>query len=85
MSNSSVSEADVKAAREKLDAHLREIIGWHFSPETGCQFWLDWVKKAGWDPRKEVKTFEDMTRFPHFQDEWLRDSICTTAKRKSIS
>ena len=73
MSNSSVSDADIKAAQEKLNAHLREIIEWHFSPETGCPFWLDWARKAGWDPRKEVKSIGDMTRFPHFQDEWLRD------------
>jgi phenylacetate-coenzyme A ligase PaaK-like adenylate-forming protein len=61
-------------AQEKLDAHLREIMAWHFSPETGCPFWLNWAKRAGWDPRKEVKSFADLTaRFPHFQDEWLRE------------
>src|SRR2546425_590555 len=61
-------------AQEALDSHLREIIAWHFSPETGCPFWLDWVKQAGWDPRKEIKTFQDaIEKFPHFQDEWLRD------------
>ena len=64
----------ITAAQERLDAHLREIIQWHFSPETGSPFWLDWARKAGWDPRQEVKCFADLvTRFPHFQDEWLRD------------
>lgn len=58
---------------ERLDQHLREIIAWHFSPETGCPFWLDWAAKAGWDPRREIQTFADIQRFPHFQDEWLRD------------
>ena len=62
-----------QAAQEKLDAHTREIIQWHFSPETGCPFWLDWAKKAGWNPLLEVKTFADMLKFPHFRDEWLRD------------
>src|SRR5947208_2934341 len=58
----------------ELDAHVREIIQWHFSPETGCSFWLDWAKKAGWDPRAEIKSFGDIVaKFPHFQDEWLRD------------
>ncbi|MCM8527750.1 MAG: hypothetical protein NE327_14615, partial [Lentisphaeraceae bacterium] len=60
-------------AREKLDAHLREIINWHFSEDTGCEFWLNWKKEAGWDPVAEVKTFDDINKFPHFQDEWLRD------------
>ncbi len=63
----------VTAAREKLDAHTREIVQWHFSPETGSPFWLDWAKKAGWNPAAEVKSFADLSRFPHFQDEWLRD------------
>src|SRR6266550_6098451 len=63
----------MKAAQDQLDSHLREIICWHFSPETGCSFWLDWAGKAGWNPVKEVKTFNDLLRFPHFQDEWLRD------------
>ena len=62
----------VKAAAQKLDAQVREIMQWHFSPETGTPFWLDWAKKAGWDPRKEVKSFSDLARFGHFEDEWLR-------------
>jgi phenylacetate-coenzyme A ligase PaaK-like adenylate-forming protein len=61
------------AAREKLDAHVREIIQWHFSPETGCPFWLDWAKQAGWNPVAAIHSFADLQRFPHFQDEWLRD------------
>jgi phenylacetate-coenzyme A ligase PaaK-like adenylate-forming protein len=61
-------------AADQLAAHLREIIQWHFSPETGSPFWLDWAKRAGWDPRATVKTFADLlANFPHFQDEWLRD------------
>ena len=34
----------VKKAADELDAHVAEIIKWHFSPETGCPFWLDWAK-----------------------------------------
>ena len=59
-------------AQAQLEAHLQEIIAWHFSPETGCPFWLDWAKK-NFDPRAEIKSFADMVKFPHFQDEWLRD------------
>ncbi len=71
-----MSEIDlsaVAAARQKLDAHVREIVQWHFSPETGSPFWLDWAKKAGWNPATEVKCFGCLEKFPHFQDEWLRD------------
>ncbi len=65
------SEA-VAAACQQLDQHLKEILHWHFSPETGCPFWLDWATK-NWDPRREIHSFADMAKFPHFQDEFLRD------------
>jgi hypothetical protein len=64
--------AKIGEAKQQLDAHVREIVDWHFSPETGCPFWLDFASKLGWDPRKEIRTFEDLRRFPPFQDEWLR-------------
>jgi len=60
-------------ARSQLDERVREIIAWHFSEETGCPFWLDWLKKSDWDPREEVKSYDDIVKFDHFQDEWLRD------------
>src|SRR5207237_3248562 len=28
---------------------------------------------AGWNPADEIRTFADLRRFPHFEDEWLRD------------
>ncbi|MBI3473477.1 MAG: hypothetical protein HY013_19150 [Candidatus Solibacter usitatus] len=65
-------EARRQAARSALDAHVREIVEWHFNPETGCPFWLDWARKAGWDPRQEVRTYHDLDRFGFFQDECLR-------------
>ncbi len=68
-----IDVAGCQQARDKLDAHIRKIIRWHFSQESGCQFWLNWKKEAGWDPVSEVKTFEDINKFPHFQDDWLRD------------
>jgi len=55
-----------------LDAHVVEIIKWHFTSETGCSFWLDWADKSGWDPCQEVKGFDDLIKFGHFQDQWLR-------------
>lgn len=71
---SKITGQEIAQARAALDAHTRQMIEWHFSPETGCPFWLEWARQAGWDPRKEVHTFADLIgRFPHFQDEWLRD------------
>lgn len=62
----------VSAARERLDAHVREIVSWHFDPATGCPFWLEKAKEFDFDPREAVKSYEDLKLFGHFQDEWLR-------------
>ena len=67
-----VAAAELDKARTTLDAWVRELMQWHFNPDTGCPFWLDWAKKAGWDPRTEVKRYDDLDRFGGFQDEWLR-------------
>ena len=62
-----------QAAQTKLDDHAVEMVRYHFSPQTGCPFWLNWAKEAGWDPGREVKCLADLRKFPHFKDEWLRD------------
>jgi len=58
--------------KDALDAHVREIVQWHFNPETGTPLWLDFATKLNWDPRKDVRTYEDLDRFGFFEDEWLR-------------
>ena len=63
---------DLTQAREALDRWVRELMQWHFSPETGSPFWLDWAARAGWDPRREVRAYANLDRFGSFQDEWLR-------------
>ncbi|TDI23479.1 MAG: hypothetical protein E2P06_09620 [Acidobacteria bacterium] len=66
------TESPATEAGATLDAWVREVIDWHFDPATGCPFWLDWARQAGWDPRREVTGFADLAKFPHFEDEWLR-------------
>ena len=66
------SSAQITQAREALDAHVREIVQWHFSEETGCPFWLDKKKSYDFDPLTEVNCFEDVKKFPLFEDDWLR-------------
>jgi len=63
---------DIKQASDALDAHVRDMVQWHFSDDTGCPFWLKWKRTAGWDPAKDITCFDDLTRFPHFEDDWLR-------------
>ena len=61
-----------RASQEALDAWVREVVDWHFNPESGCPFWLEFARNAGWDPRRAITRFADLTRFPPFEDDWLR-------------
>lgn len=65
-------QARIHAAREALDAWTREVIEWHFNPETGTPFWLERAKTLDFDPRKDIQTYADLDRFGFFEDEWLR-------------
>lgn len=67
-----IPEQRISEARQRLDAHVREIIAWHFDPQTGSPFWLNHAAKLDWDPRKEVQSYADLDKFGNFQDEWLR-------------
>lgn len=73
MTRTATHQSAADAASQKLDAHVREMVKWHFSPETGSPFWLDWARRAGWSPAEEITCFADLMRFDHFQDQWLRD------------
>jgi hypothetical protein len=62
----------VREARERLDAWVREVVAWHFDPATGTPFWLEKARELGWDPRRDVRRFEDLDRLGLFEDDWLR-------------
>lgn len=61
-----------REARERLDAHTVEMVQWHFHESTGCPFWLEKKSSLGFDPLKDIRCFEDLKKFPLFEDEWLR-------------
>ncbi len=65
-------ESLVRQARARLDQHTYEMVQWHFHESSGCPFWLEKKSVLNFDPRKEVQTFDDLAKFPPFQDEWLR-------------
>ena len=69
--NNSLSQK-IKRAHDRLDSHVREMIQWHFNPETGCPFWLDYARKLNFDPRKEIGGYDDLKILGHFEDHWLR-------------
>ena len=59
-------------ARVQLDAQVREVVRWHFSPDTGTPFWLEKAKEFTFDPLTEVNGWDDVRKFPIFEDDWLR-------------
>ncbi len=65
-------ESCIADARTRLDAHTRETVAWHFDPASGCPFWLEYARRLGWDPRREIHRYDDLRKFPRFEDEWLR-------------
>jgi hypothetical protein len=65
-------EAAVKQARATLDAHAVEMMAWHFHPSTGCPFWLEYAKSLTFNPITEVKNYDDLKKFPLFEDDELR-------------
>jgi phenylacetate-coenzyme A ligase PaaK-like adenylate-forming protein len=60
------------AAREQLDAHTVEMMGWHFHESTACPFWLEKKSTLKFDPLRDIRGFEDLKKFPLFEDDWLR-------------
>lgn len=62
----------VKQNQEALDAHTRESVQWHFSPETGSPYWLEKAKTFDFNPLTDVNCFEDLNKFPLFEDDELR-------------
>ncbi|MFV1969081.1 MAG: hypothetical protein ACC628_26975 [Pirellulaceae bacterium] len=61
-----------RQAREALDAHTCDMVQWHFHEETGCPFWLQKKSELKFDPLTEIKGFDDLKKFPLFEDAWLR-------------
>jgi len=66
------SPSDVSEAKQRLDAHTVETVQWHFHESTGSPFWLEKKSELKFDPLKEIKCFDDLKKFPMFEDEWLR-------------
>jgi phenylacetate-coenzyme A ligase PaaK-like adenylate-forming protein len=63
---------DVAPLHPDPDEFIRAAMDWHFSPTTGSRFWLERAKSLEFDPRADVKSFEDLTLFPNVANE-LRD------------
>lgn len=72
MSTTTDMDTLTQAARERLDQHAYETVQRHFHESTGCPFWLGKKSELNFDPLTEVKSYDDIKKFPLFEDEWLR-------------
>jgi len=55
--------------RPDPDEFVCAAMEWHFAPETGSPYWLRRAKTLGFDPRRDVKTVEDLRLFPNLVNE----------------
>ena len=73
-----LADADsIAHSRAALDAHTVEMMAWHFHPSTGSPFWLEYATSLSFNPLTEINCFDDLKKFPPFEDEWLRGGPVT--------
>lgn len=65
-------ETAITQAKDRLDEHTYNTVQRHFHDSTGCPFWLSKKSELNFDPLTEVKVYDDLKKFPLFEDDWLR-------------
>jgi hypothetical protein len=58
-----------------LDEVIAAAMQWHFDPKTGSSFWLEQAKKLPFDPRRDIKTRDDLARFPDVGEAWSEATL----------
>ncbi len=71
------SPLDSAAAREQLDEQAVRITRLHFDPQEGASYWLEKAGSLGFDPLKDINCFDDLKKFPLFEDDDLRGGPVT--------
>ncbi|URZ03770.1 hypothetical protein [Clostridium felsineum] len=54
---------------KSIDEVVQATMKWHFSEETGSEFWLNKKKKLSFDPIKDIKKFEQLNLFDDYTEE----------------
>jgi phenylacetate-coenzyme A ligase PaaK-like adenylate-forming protein len=52
------------------DEFIRAAMHWHFDPQTGSPYWLRRAETLEFDPRVDVRGYEDLKLFPSVADEF---------------
>lgn len=70
------------AGESGSDALVQEMVDWHFDPKTGSPYWLRREKELGFDARREIKTLDDLDRFPaDVVEDWRSVPVTELAPR----
>jgi len=77
-------EQNAAAAREKLDRQAVEAVRLHFDPQDGAPFWLEKAQGYDFDPLTDVNCFDDLKKFPLFEDDSLRGGPVTRFLPKKL-
>ncbi|WDO11345.1 AMP-binding protein (plasmid) [Streptomyces murinus] len=67
---SSILNLTTDSFRIDPNAYVRELMQWHFRPETGCKFWLRHAADLGFDPLTDVRGIADLARFPNLIEDF---------------
>ncbi|MFB6299723.1 MAG: hypothetical protein ABEH65_05630 [Halobacteriales archaeon] len=57
-----------------IETYLQTVMELHFHPEYGTPYWLDRESELGFDPRTDITSVEDLSKFPEADEEVLRSS-----------
>ncbi len=78
-------DTKIQQAKEALDQHTYEVVQRHFHESTGCPFWLEKKAEFKFDPLTEIKCYQDLQKFPLFEDQWLRGGPVERWRMKDMS
>ncbi len=49
--------------------HVKAMMQWHFSSETGSPFWLNKLSSLAFDPTRDIRSLNDLRLFDDISDE----------------
>lgn len=52
------------------DDYVQALMSWHFGADTGSPYWLRRAAELDFDPRTDVRGFDDLRLFPNVIDEF---------------
>lgn len=75
----------IRQAEEQRDEHIRRMMHWHFSDDTGSPYWLEKKRELSFDPLTEIDGLDDVVeKFPLFDSAALKTTSIDRWKPKGF-